>query len=173
MSGPAPKCDTCGSELKELLFSRYCPNEDNHGKKLDVTVGGPVYTFTSTGKSTFANPGTLQIQPLPAGQTLRNTQPATPPPGQLPSIMSFSRMTTLVAGSWLFNVQSKDYYVYTILDIPGRMLISSTIDTDNAGVQAFISGQNIKNKTQTEITVVCKALAPFNCKVNYSCLYMP
>lgn len=146
-------CDICGTELKELLFSRYCPNEDNHGKPAGTVVS---VTVDKTNTITFSGP--------PSPGALWYTTPQG-------TLQSYSKNHDIKVTDWLYNAQKNEYYFPYVMVIPGRMLLSSSVHTSSSFASAYISGQHIKNKTHTEITVVCVTKAPLDCRLYYDCLY--
>jgi len=143
MSNTCPECKT---ELKELLFSRYCPNEENHGKKAshdcgivfkDDTVSGPAAGFKLS-----TNTWNLQ-SPLVA-----------------PHKIWLQQITFLVT-SWRHNTQRRLFYNNAILYAPSAVISGHTIRSRDPDVLAYVSGQHISGTgKKTEITIVAEAPTP-------------
>lgn len=136
MSNTCPECKT---ELKELLFSRYCPNEENHGtfKGIDKSYSAPTAGFQLS-KNTWGLP---QSAPKPW--------------------TAWHQQITLQVANWTHNAQRRLFYANAILYAPSLVIANTTVRSNDPDVLVYISGQHRANSgKKTEITLVAEAPTP-------------
>lgn len=151
-------CSECGTALKELLFSRYCPNEENHG-----TFKGIDKSVSNIRLSGFSN---NTIVPGPA-----------PPVKTSPRFSPYKTWTVRVSVTqvqWLVTPGQPGWsHTYAIFYTPTTKIVSYTITPAHTGVVIFVSGQHVAgNSKQMEITVILETQNPLSTSFLYECTYV-
>lgn len=147
-------CPECGTALRELLFSRYCPNEENHGtfKGIDRSVDnnryGALLHSTPVVKPTFV--------PAP-----------TVGGGRTGSSQTYHRRFKIAKHDFVLNAQTAMYYTWEIVLVPSVRMIGFTL-TPPPGVSAYASGQHITNAGKAiEVTIVVETTNPTDMFVEF------